>query len=1123
MKRLSKISVVLLISLLCILGLSTTAFAEETQSSDGLQASIATNSAEYKTNDDIKVELKVKNTNDFDINSVSMNTVVPNGLTVKDNASTSKTVGTLKSGNEESYSIILNVQSTSSGTGTTSTSPQTGNTASTSATTNGESSVGTGDVRNIAVLVIVLVISAVLMIYNRKKLSKHISIMLCFTICLTSIAAVGISSANAAEQDGFTVSKTIKVDDKSYTIGLKISYNKNSITDAVNLTGYKMSEASAYIENDLYADVEDLSHVAVDSDTLISFFDNEISFMVNDGVTERDVVDKIINKYDAVIVGKSSATGRYLIRFNSQTYTYDKILEIQSEIENNSLVYAAYPNYAIEMDDASYEPEGDLWSGTYDNIPSGDNWGMEAINAPEAWDYYDLMNNVNVGVFEVFGFESNHADLRNIVDRVENTHGTVDDHGAHVVGIIGAEFNNGIGINGVSSTAKISYIDAYTAEDDEFKDDETDTSSTFLISNACDFLIHHCECKVVNMSWGYKDIGLIYSASGHGDKHITALARLNIMADTVPIVDTLEKLLDKGYDFTICVSAGNNNNKYYMVKDNDCDFGYRPYDSKKDGNFETVKTLIGGKVDDMDAMYDKPLSAISSQKIKDRIIVVGATQNDGNGIYSLADYSCIGDRVDVVAPGNGIQSTVNNHAGESDEELQNNRVQAIIENEETNYYGIMDGTSMASPHVAGIAAILYSLNPDLTGKEVKDIICESATTNVNGTDKKMVNAEAAVKLLLSKGDYYTSPCKYSYERTVVDQNNNPIPDVKVTVTSYFKSGAELNHQDITTNSNGIFKFSEYAGKGKITLEKEGYETVTIEDNFEKGAIYVNQYPVTMKSKQTEESNIFEMIPTEFYFTSGAGGWRTIITINSDGSFVGDYVDYDLGDTGSEYPKGSAYKCNFTGRFTNVTKIDDYTYSMKVISLEQDGTQGDEYIKDGTRFTIGHPYGFDNADEFMLYLPGKPINELSDEFLGWVQISRESRETLASGIYGLYNVNEKQGFSGYDDNILWGSTFKYEYNGTRSELQPSSSGYSHITFWPETGAAATMNLIFYWKNDDQTEFEATETHSGGKYKVKIIFNEDQSKANIELEGDSHTNLTFWGGTSDGKFSAEYVRE
>lgn len=231
MKKFSRISVVLLISLLCVLGLSTTAFAEETQSSNGLQASIVTDSDEYKISDDIKVDFKVKNTNGFDINGVSMNTVVPKGLTVKDNAPTNKDVGTLKSGKEESYSVILNANGTGSNThnntNTTNELPKSGN------TTNNESTVGTGDTTNVVILAIILVIAAVVIICNRKKLSKHISVMLCFAVCLTSIPMISMSSANAAEQDSFTVNKTVKIDGKNYTVGLKISYENNTHSNNV--------------------------------------------------------------------------------------------------------------------------------------------------------------------------------------------------------------------------------------------------------------------------------------------------------------------------------------------------------------------------------------------------------------------------------------------------------------------------------------------------------------------------------------------------------------------------------------------------------------------------------------------------------------------------------------------------------------------------------------------------------------------------------------------------------------------------------------------------------------------------------------------------------------------------
>ncbi|MCC3380052.1 S8 family peptidase [Paenibacillus farraposensis] len=64
-----------------------------------------------------------------------------------------------------------------------------------------------------------------------------------------------------------------------------------------------------------------------------------------------------------------------------------------------------------------------------------------------------------------------------------------------------------------------------------------------------------------------------------------------------------------------------------------------------------------------------------------------------------ASFSNYGDYVDVMAPGASIAST---YPG--------------------NRYAALSGTSMASPHVSALAALVRSVNPDLTNKEVMDLM-----------------------------------------------------------------------------------------------------------------------------------------------------------------------------------------------------------------------------------------------------------------------------------------------------------------------------------------------------------------------------------------------------------------
>ena len=105
------------------------------------------------------------------------------------------------------------------------------------------------------------------------------------------------------------------------------------------------------------------------------------------------------------------------------------------------------------------------------------------------------------------------------------------------------------------------------------------------------------------------------------------------------------------------------------------------------------------------------------------IIAVGAispcgerkspTSCDGNNDWL---GSCYGPQLDVVAPGTNIPVTDNRV---SPEYVANN-----------DYFLNFWGTSAACPHVAGIAALILSVNPELTAIEVSNII-ESTAQKVN--------------------------------------------------------------------------------------------------------------------------------------------------------------------------------------------------------------------------------------------------------------------------------------------------------------------------------------------------------------------------------------------------------
>ena len=162
------------------------------------------------------------------------------------------------------------------------------------------------------------------------------------------------------------------------------------------------------------------------------------------------------------------------------------------------------------------------------------------------------------------------------------------------------------------------------------------------------------------------------------------------------------------------------------------------------------------------------------------------------------------------------------------------------------------------------------------------------------------------------------------------------------------------------------------------------------------------------------SNIWKYLPDDFWFSSGAGGWGTELTVKDDGSFTGSFHDSNLGETGVANPYGTVYTCDFRGKFTQPQRVNDYVYKMKLSWMSMDQAPDKVYYEEGIKYVTAEPYGMENAKEFYIYLPGTPIELLSEDFLMWARMYDYEGDTIPEGVFGIYNVNEATAFIYVED-------------------------------------------------------------------------------------------------------------
>jgi subtilisin family serine protease len=316
------------------------------------------------------------------------------------------------------------------------------------------------------------------------------------------------------------------------------------------------------------------------------------------------------------------------------------------------------------------------------------NWGLKRAAFPQAWNFSDAIRRrnpqiatqrVRVGVLDT-GF-ANHVDLR-----FAHSPATViapDDHGMHVAGIIGSTWPGEVGIEGASPFADIIVA---TMQNIPFSTTNVDSPAISLIisdvmSNIVKFIIEHPDVKVINLSLGYNWVAN-EGVDPNADQEIQRIVR-----DHGMIMRTIAELANER-GIIIVSAAGNDSRPGQLPQPIEAKWGSPfNYAAVEPGMFETaarnviVVESIGRPAGNA---QDDPISPFSN--------VHGSLAAPGEGILSL------------VATKNPFRSF-------------------SVQPEPCNEcYAAFDGTSMATPHVTGLIALMYAYNPQLTVVDVLRIL-----------------------------------------------------------------------------------------------------------------------------------------------------------------------------------------------------------------------------------------------------------------------------------------------------------------------------------------------------------------------------------------------------------------
>jgi cell wall-associated protease len=415
--------------------------------------------------------------------------------------------------------------------------------------------------------------------------------------------------------------------------------------------------------------------------------------------TNLTVLDSIEKEEFALY---QKATQEFGEKYNEAHQSFSYINMVTKLLDSVAIVN--HKNVPSTEDIDRYAPDSEEEEQIKKFIRSGakERGGMEKFykDMKDAYKQYDVMLKYNLNLeydkrSELVG--DNYNDSNEHIYGNGDVIGPNAEHGSHVSGIIAANRNNGIGIKGIADNVSIMVIRVVPEGDERDKD----------VANGIRYAVDN-GARVINMSFGkgFKwDKKVVDEAVKYAEEKGVLLVHAagNDNADN----DAEENYPNKYFD-TPEFAAYKKAHKQEKPK-----IPFMPVAGQVQTQKMSPRTNGGS--------FIKPMP-IDTTKFNlphaNNWIEVGASAyaNDGSLKASFSNYGK--HTVDVFAPGFMINSTV-----------------------PKSKYEEFDGTSMASPVVSGLAAMILSYYPNLKPYQIRDIIMKS-----------VIKIDHKVKHINSKGE-----------------------------------------------------------------------------------------------------------------------------------------------------------------------------------------------------------------------------------------------------------------------------------------------------------------------------------------------------------------------------------